>query len=1145
MMNRFYIIFSGLILLSTITFSQNVGVDVASPEQKLDVAGGIKIGTTTNGVAGSLRWNGTTFQFHDGTQWVSLTANTDDQTITDFSVSGQTLSLTLESGNTMTLNLGPTLSAADNQTITDLSIAGNVLSITLENGNTMTLNLTSTLNAADDQTLTLTGDNLSIANGNSVNLATVDNQTITDLSVTGNVLSITIANGNTRTLDLTALLAANDDQTITDLSATGNVLSITLENGNTSTLDLTSMLDANDDQQISLFSLSGTTLSLDIEDNGQVAQTVDLDPLRRQLIDGTANDNDTWVRVAADNGSDNDIIRLATSSTERMRVDNSGNVGIGTGTQALANRLHVEVNSNSAQYPLMIRNAGASNGSGTGAGIAFNNHNANVPKMAIFTERTSDFSFGKMHFLLDPTLDNTPVSLSTDAKMTIQSNGNVGIGTTAPAQKFDLAGTGTISGNLGIGTVSPSESLHVVGGARVSALGAGVVTSDANGVLSSGSLVGTGYGDNLGDHIATLNLTMNDLDILDANTVQANTLLDPEDGTLTVNDNLTITADLTVQGGDIYDNNSHLRLNGEDNVYISMDYNNNDVDDKAIMFGKNDEGGDANWVELMRIAENGNIGIGTTSPGQKLSVEGNLQIGASGYIDDDATMGENSDDWIRLNGYVELKSNTDNYGIVLRDKDNTEYFGITQKDGWSYLTDSNTSSNYFLRGNGANAQVRGSLTVSGLSGGGTQVVSVDNNGLLMAGNDLPGGDDSYIQNQYAAVQTTAEYRISGRGSAGQLGVNNTSSTSGDGISLYGGATSGVPSYGIVFSGTGNLGTHGNVTSDWATYFTMNNTTTRGWVFRRGTTNVASISGSGVATLNEVWADNGSATDPSYTFTSDENTGMYRAGTDQLALTTAGSERLRVISNGNVGVGVTAPLAKLHVQGSTAGDGGWDDDGIMVMNTAGSAGEAAVSFKNSSTGTSYWITGLNQSANYDIAYGTSFTNGNTKMRILTDGNVGIGTVSPTYKLHVSGRLKTTGINETSDARLKKDINPIEGALSLVKQLKGVTYNWKSEEYPEMGLNEDRQYGLIAQEVEKIIPDLVETDKEGWKSIEYTHMVPVLIEAIKEQQKLIVTLQKQNTSLLEETSFLKAQLDKNTGLIELILNNLNEEKTSSSE
>ncbi|MCB0755722.1 MAG: hypothetical protein KDB98_09030, partial [Flavobacteriales bacterium] len=68
---------------------------------------------------------------------------------------------------------------------------------------------------------------------------------------------------------------------------------------------------------------------------------------------------------------------------------------------------------------------------------------------------------------------------------------------------------------------------------------------------------------------------------------------------------------------------------------------------------------------------------------------------------------------------------------------------------------------------------------------------------------------------------------------------------------------------------------------------------------------------------------------------------------------------------------------------------------------------------------------------------------------------------------------------------------------------------------------------------------------WKSIEYTHMVPVLIEAIKEQQKLIVTLQKQNTSLLEETSFLKAQLDKNTGLIELILNNLNEEKTSSSE
>ncbi|MEL6560871.1 MAG: hypothetical protein AAFQ94_21935, partial [Bacteroidota bacterium] len=96
--------------------------------------------------------------------------------------------------------------------------------------------------------------------------------------------------------------------------------------------------------------------------------------------------------------------------------------------------------------------------------------------------------------------------------------------------------------------------------------------------------------------------------------------------------------------------------------------------------------------------------------------EGNLKIGSntySAYIDDDDHWGGNSDDWLRLNGYIEMKSNTDSYGIVLRDKDNTAYLGITQKDGWSYFADSNTSGNYFLRGNGANAEVRGTFSAGG------------------------------------------------------------------------------------------------------------------------------------------------------------------------------------------------------------------------------------------------------------------------------------------------------------------------------------------------------------------------------------------------------------------------------------------------
>ena len=81
-----------------------------------------------------------------------------------------------------------------------------------------------------------------------------------------------------------------------------------------------------------------------------------------------------------------------------------------------------------------------------------------------------------------------------------------------------------------------------------------------------------------------------------------------------------------------------------------------------------------------------------------------------------------------------------------------------------------------------------------------------------------------------------------------LAVTQTDGTSGHGISLYGSAT--PQTYGLWFGKTSTYGTHGSVTSDWATYFGMNSgATTRGWVFRREDGCVASISGAGNLTLN--------------------------------------------------------------------------------------------------------------------------------------------------------------------------------------------------------------------------------------------------------------------------------------------------------
>lgn len=86
-----------------------------------------------------------------------------------------------------------------------------------------------------------------------------------------------------------------------------------------------------------------------------------------------------------------------------------------------------------------------------------------------------------------------------------------------------------------------------------------------------------------------------------------------------------------------------------------------------------------------------------------------------------------------------------------------------------------------------------------------------------------------------------------------------------------------------------------------------------------------------------------------------------------------------------------------------------------------------------------------------------------------------------------------LTQNSDIRLKKNISTIDGVLSKISKLRGVTYNWISD-----AKDTTQQIGFVAQEIEKVFPQLVKTDDEGFKSVAYSNMVPVLLQAIKEQQ-----------------------------------------------
>lgn len=113
----------------------------------------------------------------------------------------------------------------------------------------------------------------------------------------------------------------------------------------------------------------------------------------------------------------------------------------------------------------------------------------------------------------------------------------------------------------------------------------------------------------------------------------------------------------------------------------------------------------------------------------------------------------------------------------------------------------------------------------------------------------------------------------------------------------------------------------------------------------------------------------------------------------------------------------------------------------------------------------------------------------------------------FTIDGDGNVMATGtLSGSSDSRLKTNINTLNSSLDNVLKLRGVTFNWKNATD-----NSKLQYGFIAQEVEEILPDLVGTDSNGYKTINYIGVIPVLTEAIKTQQEEIESLKSENEQL----------------------------------
>ena len=97
---------------------------------------------------------------------------------------------------------------------------------------------------------------------------------------------------------------------------------------------------------------------------------------------------------------------------------------------------------------------------------------------------------------------------------------------------------------------------------------------------------------------------------------------------------------------------------------------------------------------------------------------------------------------------------------------------------------------------------------------------------------------------------------------------------------------------------------------------------------------------------------------------------------------------------------------------------------------------------------------------------------------------------------TGNFGATQFTSLSDQTLKTNIRPIEDSIALLQRLRGVRFDWLENNKPSLG--------LIAQEVEEVIPEMVETNENGIKSVSYSNIIGVLIEAIKDQQNQIEEL-----------------------------------------
>jgi hypothetical protein len=684
-------------------------------------------------------------------------------------------------------------------------------------------------------------------------------------------------------------------------------------------------------------------------------------------------------------------------------------------------------------------------------------------------------------------------------------------------------------GHVGVGTNSPSYRLDVNGAMRTTGIiqtsYTATFTTTANGVRDFVTLAGTtGAGTmqlNIGLSTSAINTTMSKLyNFAVVHNMTANTWhrcipqsagnLNTDDYELQIRVN-GITTTLRV----VHANNNQA---SQVTMNITCYYPQNDVPTLTSLVA-NAEYTDASYATYSFMSTSsitqtgGNVGVGTNSPSYRLDVSGSVR--ASGEL---ISSSNNA-----------LRAVSGNFGVIHRN-DGTDYYHLLTNSGSPYGTwnslrpfsinlaagSVNMGNNILFVSHGTNVGINTTspnATYRLDVNGNMNATTIFQNGATLASTYMSFQNAGILSNALTIQEATGSV---GSASSGTLTLKHNNS---------GGTSS------IVFTSTANAGSDyayiRYTDHDISTYFTQQIGTNECSRLTIGVEN--DNTDVNVAETIVIKGGYGIAYDSSRHFFTGGNVGI---GTNNP------SQTLDV--NGTVnattytGATITS-LSNLGLFGSNTSV--WSSNNLLNRNTGGTIIGLTTVRGTATPGSGLFssMTFTNPSAGYGglridhtSSYGTTnflnasddpvnvLTNGVSRFVIKKDsGFVGVNIANPTVNLHVDGEiLATNDITAFSDITAKSNLQLITTPLDKVSKLNGYTYDMNQEK-PSQSKVTPRYTGVVAQELEKVLPEAVHKDPNGKLSVAYGNMAGLFIECIKE-------LTSQNKQLTQENQDLKSQL-----------------------